>query len=687
MLANLPEKRISRNPTTSTSSPNSKPLKTPQKSSTKKNVPSQRIQTESTATTSSSTAARMPKRNLRSSLEAVATQKVKKAAPKKKSPVKEEKAGCDKVKEKTSKVNKSDANTSPVQLQTRSSAIQTKSPVASNVETLPPQKQSVKDDSSPTTKRKAQTLVKKITKKSKGLIRKIENTVEERKPIVSPPTALTVDTNGGNPFLDKGHTKDSSKTATTEKIPAPQETGKEELEQSSDKVKEDAKPPVEVNNVSVAAEAAKMAPIVVITTSEIVPKSPIAIIPEKDSDEKKDLLAPVDIQSPQLSPSAMSFRSGSTMSPMASPNAGARRRPRKLNDCIARLTDKLQEKLGIPFFTNPVAEPVVLKAATSEDVIAVAKEVIEVEMAVPIIEDVPLNLSMKDQPKPILIDETPSVCEKEAEIIHPRSSTLFEGHCEVMDLSVKDKRHRKNVEIVHIHKPIIEKEQITTTANELNAQPEPELVLPDQGVREEMPAEKEHVPNISPEIVEILPIIIPAAEIMEKKEPMAVVMPIPKDDEMLPNHPKKKAPRRKCLSTEKITSTPITPHLASVEQKNGVIANETHLLIDIPIKTPPAITKRRQSVVASPKKTTKSMIAIEPTPRLGEKLSKSIRSRRSKADKESVTIKKNVTKVGPTKLNMETQIQNSTAGTNGKILPNSGGALATIKEKVRIFFI
>lgn len=183
----------------------------------------------------------------------------------------------------------------------------------------------------------------------------------------------------------------------------------------------------------------------------------------ESSNKSKSTLSIPELFSPQISPSlSVPSNPSNLSSPMTSPTM-AKRRVRKLNDCIARLTDKLQEKLAKPpvvamlspsTVVEPTPEPVsvpnvdrspVLPPATLPVAIVVPKvsltkaplAVVEKlkEPTVPL--DVPLNLSLKKDVAP-----SPSASNLLKVVTGLTIPAPVLHDCGVVDLSIRDKGRR-----------------------------------------------------------------------------------------------------------------------------------------------------------------------------------------------------------------------------------------------------
>lgn len=497
MLANLPEKRVSRTVTTTPSKAASGAGTTPTAvtpakansqsgsstlSSTSKKLPS--VTKTTNTPTSNPSAVGATKRNLRSKLEgeakavASATGAVKAGNSKKGKVDKVEVKVSDKSETKSNILDKEDKEEVVLEPER-----EVRKRTNGKVEQQQDEAVDAEEPSelvAPVGKRK--TLLNRLASNTKGIIKKIGRKMKGKK-VKGKQNPGLEDSKMAVPFLDEP----AQGPLTVPVVPPEEAETVRKLEAAPVELvnKEKEEKPVLVKSASVAVEdvtkpeGQNSIPVVErelqnitekVTGPEAIPSVTGADNNDREMKElpnkttKSELPLP-DLGSPQISPS-LSVPSNLS-SPMTSPTM-PKRRVRKLNDCIARLTDKLQEKMGKPFSKAPSVEQV---SPTLQPVIVNPVAVIRVpelplrkslspiasppkqtvqynETPVPL--DVPLNLSLKrDSSKSanasnlLLATAVPKI-----------SETGFAEDCGVVDLSVKDKPKRPELLFNKSTKPL-----------------------------------------------------------------------------------------------------------------------------------------------------------------------------------------------------------------------------------------
>lgn len=309
---------------------------------------------------------------------------------------------------------------------------------------------------------KKKTLMTRLASNTKGIIKKIGRKMKGNKKKKDDSEAKN---SSPVPFLDEAaqdpRPVEEEKSVTIVEVGRPEAVVQEaaEREPVGDLTKPEA-----VENASVAVDneelrqeevnvnAAKevTAPVAICTETIAqntlsIERSPPAAVQEKQPDElNKSTLSLPDLFSPQISPSmSVPSNPSNLSSPMTSPTM-QKRRVRKLNDCIARLTDKLQEKLAKPLIAAPEQpvddSPVVIIDVPKPSFAPRHRPETKVEykeLSLPL--DVPLNLSLKKD-FPATTSSNLLQLAPEPEIPVPTVDD-----CGVVDLSFKDKS--KNVKL------------------------------------------------------------------------------------------------------------------------------------------------------------------------------------------------------------------------------------------------
>lgn len=291
---------------------------------------------------------------------------------------------------------------------------------------------------------KTKTFMTRLANNTKGIIKKIGRKIKGKKNKNKKANSTTETTNETDSFLEKGPETKVPVVIEAQEVLAVDKEEKVSCEENVSVVLEQKSENDSVDHAIEPVQRVETEDNVALESlnNQTKSSSNLTLVPE---DKSKETLQVPEVSSPQISPTLSLPSNPSVLSsPMTSPTM-PKRRVRKLNDCIARLTDKLQEKIGKPPSINidplpePTPSPVV--PVTVLNIPRITEKLPMENTHQPLVEtpvplDVPLNLSLR---KDTAVQGQPSNLLQLAVELPNATVSSTADDCGVVDLSVKAK--------------------------------------------------------------------------------------------------------------------------------------------------------------------------------------------------------------------------------------------------------